>query len=169
METEGRQPPISGGSVEAWYSTIGNSHGAVRSFSSSLPAFGDIHPSFAQGSKEKLCTGMPLVINEGGSIMPSKKAPKVEGKGKAMIADNEAIVHLRKNASIKMNGVDHNLGHAVVETKKVSLENVDTVDTVIQDLNKSDLEQVRECNNGDLGLCKEYMNEVTERPKQINQ
>ncbi|PKU73758.1 hypothetical protein MA16_Dca025563 [Dendrobium catenatum] len=169
MAMEGCRPPIPNGSVEARCSTIGNSHGPVRSFSLSPRTFGDIQPSFIQGSKAKLHMVMSLVINEGGSIMPSKKAPEVEGKIKGVIADNESIVHLRKSGFPGILQIERDLGHAVVETKKVSLENVETVDITIQELNKFDMEKVRECNNGDFGLCKESMNEVTERPKQNNQ
>ncbi|PKU74602.1 hypothetical protein MA16_Dca024743 [Dendrobium catenatum] len=162
METEGCEPPNTGGSVDARCITIGNSHGLARSFSSSPPAFGDILPSFVQGLKVTLCSGMLLVINKGGSIMSSKKVPEVAGKGKGVIADNMAIVHLKKSIFLGIMETKYDFGQAVAETEMYSQENIASVGNV---KNNFDLNKVRECNNIELELCKESKTEITETLK----
>ncbi|PKU61004.1 hypothetical protein MA16_Dca025645 [Dendrobium catenatum] len=172
--TEGRRPPTSGGSMEARRSTIRNSHSPVRSFSSSSPLFGDIHPSFAQGSKAKLRMGMSLIINEGGSILPSKKAPEVEGKGKALIADNEAIVNMKKNVeAVKTSNVEVSGNHieevtldphfkievipALQDVKgKETIPNLEEIVTDKEEANKDTM--IEESKDGDKGFDMEQGN-----------
>ncbi|PKU71013.1 hypothetical protein MA16_Dca021001 [Dendrobium catenatum] len=79
---------------------------------------------------------------------------------------NETVL---QNASRKKNSKECDLHRNGIGNSIDALKFSESAQTDNLEVNTTDLNQVRQCNNGDLGMCKEAMNEVTERPKLINQ
>ncbi|KAI0515999.1 hypothetical protein KFK09_008670 [Dendrobium nobile] len=98
-------------------------------------------------------------------------SPSTKSISKIMLEDNLIVGKESgiQNSADKTNCVGGDRDQSVVEALERSLKDDAAEGNGNQDSTNYDLEIVRECNNGDLGMCKEFLKEVTARPMSNNQ
>ncbi|XP_028556870.1 uncharacterized protein LOC114581249 [Dendrobium catenatum] len=162
MATDVCRPPISGGPMDARRSSTSLFHGTSKSLSASPPAFGDIPTSFIQGK------GV-LEEDPSSNILKNKDLFRVRELATSEVAsispENDPVfsdiqISVRSDSEILI--ADNNKGVQDKENSKSVILN-NSVNEGIRNQGSIDLENVRVCNNGELGSCKETVNVMDER------